>query len=366
MQPPSNLRILLITNMFPSAKDPLFGIFVKNFKAQLEQLGVHFSHKALICGKSQHILQKLWVYAKHYFRVLCFSFSGGYDLVYIHYFSHHIPILWAFFLWGKKPVVVNAHGSDILGVIRNNRIRAIGSSALRRIDLLVVPTEYFKTLILEQFPVLDKDSIYVSPSGGIDRSIFKVQSGTERRSELLTLGFVSRFIEEKGWRVFLDALKKSEENGIRFKALIVGKGPDEELIRNYILQKGLEDKTEVVGFVPQQELPNLYNQLDLYIFPTYREAESLGLTGLEAMSCGIPVIGTDMAGPSTYIREGYNGYLFPARDADTLAKKIALYDKLTLADRKKMSRQAERTSMEYDRIEVADKLYRRLLEVSGK
>src|SRR5690606_644558 len=116
----------------------------------------------------------------------------------------------------------------------------------------------------------------------------------------LILGFVSRFIEEKGWKTFLDALVLLKEAHIPFKAIMAGKGPDEEEIKSHIQQKELTEVVDFRGFVAQERLVDLYNQLDLYIFPTYRESESLGLTGVEAMACGTPVVACNIAGPSTY------------------------------------------------------------------
>ena len=42
--------------------------------------------------------------------------------------------------------------------------------------------------------------------------------------------------------------------------------------------------------MPKEKMPNFYNSIDIFLFPTNRSAESLGLVGLEAMSCGVPVL----------------------------------------------------------------------------
>ena len=74
--------------------------------------------------------------------------------------------------------------------------------------------------------------------------------------------------------------------------------------------------------VSQEELVNIYNSLDLFIFPTYRKSESLGLVGLEAMSCKVPVLAAENYGPTDYIVNNKNGFFFKPQDSKTLSKKI--------------------------------------------
>ena len=49
--------------------------------------------------------------------------------------------------------------------------------------------------------------------------------------------------------------------------------------------------------------------MDLLIFSSSRTGESLGLTGIEAMACGVPVIGSDIGGIASYVENGSNGWL---------------------------------------------------------
>ena len=53
----------------------------------------------------------------------------------------------------------------------------------------------------------------------------------------------------------------------------------------------------------QEYLVNIYNSLDIFVFPTYRKSESLGLVGLEAMACETLVIASNNYGPTDYIKD---------------------------------------------------------------
>ena len=73
---------------------------------------------------------------------------------------------------------------------------------------------------------------------------------------------------------------------------------------------------------PQEKLPEIYSSLDAFAFPTQRAGESLGLVGLEAMACGVPVICSDFAAPADYVVEGVNGFQFAVGDPQAMAEAI--------------------------------------------
>lgn len=352
------MRIFLISNMYPSHQDPLFGVFVKNFKTELEKQDVVFNRVSLIKGKTNSRLKKVSNYIKHYFNSIKNSFHNDYDLIYIHYLTHHIPLLFLL-IFKKTPIVINVHGSDVVGLLEHKTINLIAKRLLRRIDALVVPTSHFKKLISEQYSFLNSNQIIVSPSGGIDKDVFYIKDSPKHRS--LRIGLISRLNEKKGWRTFLDALVLLKKE-IEFKAIIAGKGPDEDKILDYIEANNLVDTVDFLGLVNQNELINVYNSLDIYIFPT--EQDSLGLTGLEAMACGVPVIASNIQeGPGTYVKHGVNGYLFDLKDSNSLFKYIKSYVLLSDADKNKMKQAAIATSKMYERSMVASRLKEHLTKL---
>ena len=71
----------------------------------------------------------------------------------------------------------------------------------------------------------------------------------------------------------------------------------------------------------------MYLLMDCFIFPSTLK-ESLGLVGLEAMACGIPVIASDSHGPTDYIEDRKNGFLFSTGDICSLIDKVDYYYKL--------------------------------------
>ena len=100
--------------------------------------------------------------------------------------------------------------------------------------------------------------------------------------------FVGRFIRKKGVRVLIDVAKKMP--GINF--LFIGVGPDEKYITD---QSKLFSNIIKIGMIPNKELYNYYNIADVFCIPSQYE-EGFGRVVMEAVACGLPVIGSNKGG----------------------------------------------------------------------
>ena len=122
---------------------------------------------------------------------------------------------------------------------------------------------------------------------------------------------------------------------IKSKLLLVGEGPERIPAQELAQDLGLRDS---VVFLGQQEgVDNILSCADLYLLPS--EQESFGLSALEAMSCEVPVIGTNVGGLPELIKHGETGYITEVGDVD----KMALHAVDLLTDdtlRKTIGRQA--------------------------
>jgi len=136
------------------------------------------------------------------------------------------------------------------------------------------------------------------------------------------IGWVSRIDKGKGWEIFLKALKILQERGISFKALVVGVGKEVVLFKDMVKRFGLEDKVIYLGGIRHEELVYIYNSCDLFVSSSVREAESLNLSTLEAMACGIPVVVSHGFGYTDYVKNDFNGLFFKSGSFLDLADKI--------------------------------------------
>jgi len=131
----------------------------------------------------------------------------------------------------------------------------------------------------------------------VDTDSFKPDKSIEKDIDIL---FVGRIDEQKNIYSLLEALKKLQLN-----ARIIGSGPlQESLINKYVK---LKNKFIWQNNVSNSELPYYMNRSRLYILPSYYEGHPKTL--LEAMSCGLPVIGANSPGINNIITHNSNGYL---------------------------------------------------------
>lgn len=356
------MRILLVSNMYPSELHPYYGTFVERFCEQLDELKIEYS-KSVMTGSNTK-LEKIRKYIFFYVESFAKALWGNFDLVYIHYPSYSALGVLAARKLRKFPIYVNLHGSDTIPVNSSHeRMLKFSERAVALADKVVVPSEYFKRIAGEKFNY-PLNQIFVYPSGGIDKRVFKkqdsekiqtVKAGLGISSDEMIVSFIGRMVRAKGWDTFLEAAKIVTEHGYNVRFLMVGSGSDDLLVADYIERNRMTNVMRLPQ-QPQGKLVDLYNISDVFVFSS--SSESLGLVGLEAMACGTPVIASDYAGPGEYVIDGENGYKFTMGDSSALAEKIEAFLNSRVTEREVLSLGALRTAEKYGAENIAPSLMR--------
>jgi glycosyltransferase involved in cell wall biosynthesis len=135
--------------------------------------------------------------------------------------------------------------------------------------------------------------------------------------EPMRMLFVARFASNKGVHVLMEAIQKLNKKGFKKKLQfnLAGKGP---LYESY-LQRYLISNVKFLGFVPDEELPQIYKHNDAFVFPTL--FEGMPTVVLEAMSYGMPVVVTDVGATAQLVDEK-NGFLIERDNVDALVHAI--------------------------------------------
>lgn len=171
----------------------------------------------------------------------------------------------------------------------------------------------------------------------------------ERNGHLRALA-VGRLVEKKGLDTFVEACAILARREVKFEAVIVGESGDNETkIKSLIESNNLRRKIKLTGAMPQTELFGEYRRADVFCLPC-RVLENGDRDGIpnvmvEAMSCGVPVVTTNVSGIPEVIRNGENGLLVAPDDPLALADSLEkIYADRNLSER--LSRAARQTVRE--------------------
>jgi glycosyltransferase involved in cell wall biosynthesis len=158
----------------------------------------------------------------------------------------------------------------------------------------------------------------------IDVSQFRPGDSASARGRLgltrFTIGFVGRFVPEKGIDILLQA-----SAALRFdhEILLVGSGPDERRFWKLSKELGVAERVHWAGPASHELLPELYNAMDILVLPSRTTPlwkEQFGRVLIEAMACGVPVVGSGSGETPATI--GGEGLVFADGDVEGLAAQI--------------------------------------------
>lgn len=180
----------------------------------------------------------------------------------------------------------------------------------------------------------DPGRVRVIPCG-VDLELFRPGDTAQARARLgleadRVLLFVGRLTPIKGLETLLRALAAARANGlggVSLRLVVVGGDKEERWdgegarLRGLARDLGVGDWVEFRGPQPQDALPDYYRAADLCLMPSLYE--SFGMVALEAMACGIPVIGSRVGGLAVTIQDGATGLLVAEGDVGALASGIA-------------------------------------------
>jgi glycosyltransferase involved in cell wall biosynthesis len=159
----------------------------------------------------------------------------------------------------------------------------------------------------------------VIPQFGVDPELFRPGRRTAGRGFIV--GYAGRLVEEKGVDLLLEALAGLEGT---WRAYILGAGPALESLQAQVRRAGFSHRVSFDAQIPSSQMPAYYQQLDALVIPSRTRPnwkEQFGRVIVEAMACGVPVIGSD-SGEIPHVI-GDAGLIFPEGQADVLRAHLA-------------------------------------------
>lgn len=245
---------------------------------------------------------------------------GHYDIIHVH---HPDPMAClALFLSGYDGRVILHWHSDILKQKFLFKLyRPLQRWLLRRADRVICTTPAYLAGSPHLRGVRDKGvclPIGVDPLHPDAAAVEAVRRRWQGKKIVFTLG---RLVGYKGYRYLVEAARYLGDD---FVVLIGGDGVLRDELQNEINELGLQHKVHLLGRIADEDLPAYYGACDVFCLSSVQKTEAFGIVMIEAMSCGKPVIATDIPGSGVpWVNEhGVSGLNVPPCDPVALARAV--------------------------------------------
>lgn len=217
---------------------------------------------------------------------------ASYDVIHVH---HPDPMAClALFLSGYRGKVILHWHSDI---IKRRLLKVLYAGLqrwlLRRADRIIGTSPVYVSSSRELHPFISKAvciPIGIRPVGKCADGAAAIRARWPGKKLVFSLG---RLIHYKGQEYLVDAARYLPEDYI---VLIGGTGPLMNSLSRRIAREGLIGRVELLGYIPDDDIPAWYNACDVFCLSSIEKTEAFGIVQLEAMSCGKPVVATDIPG----------------------------------------------------------------------
>lgn len=296
-----SLKILVISNAYPSERNHGFAVFMPKQVENLAQLGV----QSVLVVKPDRARSAYVPFFWKSFLTIAFC---SYDLVHAH-FGFYSGLLPAIFK--KRPLVITFHGSDAqIDIHRSRLYKALQVFVVKRADRLIAVSRSTADALVRDLGA-DPAKVSVISSGvrtdifrPMDRAYCRANLGIEPNEKVVI--FVGQLNDLKGVDLLFEAASRLSH--VQF--VLVGDG---------FLKHG-PFNCRFLGPRPNEEIPELLCAADVLALPSRSEGTPVAI--LESFACGIPVVASRVGGIPDVVRDGYNGYLIEPGDVDALVDRL--------------------------------------------
>jgi glycosyltransferase involved in cell wall biosynthesis len=165
------------------------------------------------------------------------------------------------------------------------------------------------------------DKIFATPFG-VDTQFFRLSTSDARGQDPLKLICTRNFDSIYDVKTLIRALALVCSAGRRLSVDIVGDGPLRQPLLDLVHELGLESRIKFHGYVEHKILASLLAGADIFVTPALSDGNNVSLN--EAMASGCFPIASDIPANAQWIKNGQNGYLYPAGDVEQLARAIEM------------------------------------------
>jgi glycosyltransferase involved in cell wall biosynthesis len=241
-------------------------------------------------------------------------------------FSVHSPV-------GPETIAGAAGGSfaaRLRAQLAARALQRIEKRCLRSSNQVTVFSEYTRSLLSSLYGSQVAAGIHVVP-GWVDPDRFRIADNQRRvRSEIgwpvdrKIFFTLRRLVPRMGLERLITALRNVQAAGFPILLLIGGTGPSLNNLKTLVFNLELDKAVQFIGYVPDTTLARMYSAADAFVLPS-AELECFGLTVLESLACGRPVLATPVGAIPEILGEVESGWLAEDNSTDALARLLVSF-----------------------------------------
>ena len=201
-----------------------------------------------------------------------------------------------------------------------NFIYNLQAGLAKRADLVIVPSEYLKKLVIGWRVKPEKIKVIYNAVSLKPLDISKEEARTKIGIHGNIILSVGRLAPWKGFKMLIKIMPQLLNISQFFRLVIVGDGPDKKNLKMMVENLGLAKKVYIAGRKSQEELKIYFAAADIFVLNSGYEGFSHQI--LEAMACGAPVIASAVMGNREIIHQGENGFMTKYNDEFNLVEAI--------------------------------------------
>lgn len=235
------------------------------------------------------------------------------DVIHAHYAIPHAAsaIMARQMTGGRMKVITTLHGTDITLVGRDPSFMPVIKYSIEHSDIVTAVSQFLHDEVCRTFTChvpVEVIPNFIDPRDFTRLNPAPVRARFAPNGEAL-LVHVSNFRPVKRVQDVIAVFLRLAEK-IPVKLVLVGAGPELSIAESLVRQGGREDDLVLLG--NSESVLDIVSACDLFLLPS--DSESFGLAALEAMACGVPVIGTAAGGLPEVVENGLSGFLLPVGD----------------------------------------------------
>lgn len=244
------------------------------------------------------------------------------DHLHAHFASHPAMAAWVIHQLTAIPYSFTAHGSDL------HRDQHMLQEKVADAKAVVTISKYNRQMILDICGPQVESSVHVVHCG-VDLQDFKskeIPTPFETGNGSFRFVCIGTLHEVKGQRYLLEACCELKAEGIDFQCHLVGDGPDQQMLEEFVSQAGLDQHVRFEGRKTSADIQELLQQTDVLIAPSVPtqcgRREGIPVVLMEALGSGVSVIASDLSGIPEIVIDEQTGLLTPPRDANAIAQAL--------------------------------------------